>query len=98
LDNAYRMEMRGDDEHRKLAEALHAARAAVVLSGYPSDLYDRELYPGWDRHTIATSTGQGGKWDARTEVLWSNRPLGVRRQLVEAVLAGEDITEERTPR
>jgi DNA adenine methylase len=80
-DNAYRMEMRGDDEHRKLAEALHAARAVVVLSGYPSDLYDRELYPGWDRHTIATSTGQGGKWDARTEVLWSNRPLGVHPQL-----------------
>lgn len=61
---------------RGLAESLHAARAAVVLSGYPSDLYDRDLYPGWDRHSIATSTGQGGAWDARTEVLWSNRPLG----------------------
>jgi DNA adenine methylase len=74
-DNAYRCEMRSDDEHRELAEALHAARAAVVVSGYPSDLYDRELYAGWDRHTIAASTGQGGAWDARTEVLWSNRPL-----------------------
>lgn len=80
-DNAYRVEMRGEDEHRELAEALHAARAAVVLSGYPSDLYDRELYPGWDRHTIATSTGQGGKWDARTEVLWSNRPIALKPQL-----------------
>ena len=75
-DNAYRHEMRTDDEHRELAAALHAARAAVVVSGYPSDLYDRELYPGWDRHTIAANTGQGGAWDARTEVLWSNRPLG----------------------
>lgn len=80
-DNAYRHEMRDDDSHRDLAAALHAARAAVVISGYPSDLYDRELYAGWDRHTIATSTGQGGKWDARTEVLWSNRPLGIQPAL-----------------
>lgn len=80
-DNAYRHEMRSDDEHRELAAALHAARAAVVLSGYPSDLYDRELYAGWDRHTIATSTGQGGQWDARIEVLWSNRPLGAQLDL-----------------
>lgn len=72
-DNAYRCEMRDEASHRDLAKALHAARAAVVLSGYPSDLYDRDLYAGWDRHTIATHTGQGGKWDARTEVLWSNR-------------------------
>jgi DNA adenine methylase len=75
-DNAYRHEMRSEVEHRELAEALHAARAAVVLSGYPSDLYDRELYAGWDRHSMAAGTGQGGKWDNRTEVLWSNRPLG----------------------
>lgn len=71
----YAHEMLGEAEHRGLAESLHAARAAVVLSGYPSDLYDRDLYPGWDRHSIATSTGQGGAWDARTEVLWSNQPL-----------------------
>lgn len=81
-DNAYRHELRSDDEHRELAEALHAARAAVVLSGYPSDLYDGDLYVGWDRHTIATSTGQGGAWDARTEVLWSNRPLPVQLSLL----------------
>jgi DNA adenine methylase len=80
-DNAYRYEMRDEAAHRELAEALHAARAAVVLSGYPSDLYDRDLYPGWDRHTIAASTGQGGKWENRTEVLWSNRPLSVHPQL-----------------
>lgn len=82
-DNAYRCELRSDDEHRELASALHAARAAVVVSGYPSDLYDRELYPGWDRHTIPASTGQGGKWDNRTEVLWSNRPLSTGLTLFE---------------
>lgn len=80
--DGYPHEMRGEAEHRELAEVLHAARAAVVLSGYPSDLYDRELYAGWDRHTIAASTGQGGTWANRTEVLWSNRPLAVQQALV----------------
>lgn len=75
-DNAYRHEMRGDDDHRELASALHAARGAVVLSGYPSDLYDQDLYPDWHRIEMPSFTGQGGKWDNRTEVLWSNRPLG----------------------
>lgn len=75
-NDGYRFEMRGEAEHRALAEALHTCKASVVLSGYPSDLYDRELYPDWQRHTIAASTGQGGVWSNRTEVLWSNRPLG----------------------
>lgn len=73
--NTYVHELRTDGEHRDLAEALHACRAAVVLSGYPSDLYDRELYPDWHRHAMPASTGQGGTWANRTEVLWSNRPL-----------------------
>lgn len=76
-DSAYRHEMKSETEHRELASVLHAARAAVVLSGYASDLYDRELYAGWDRHTMAAGTGQGPNgWTNRTEVLWSNRPLG----------------------
>jgi DNA adenine methylase len=33
--------------------------------------------PGWDRHTLAASTGQGKAWANRTEVVWSNRPLGL---------------------
>lgn len=74
--DGYQHEMRAEADHRELADVLHAARAAVVLSGYPSDLYDLELYAGWHRHTIAASTGQGGTWAKRTEVLWSNRPLG----------------------
>ena len=73
--NQYRHELRADDEHRELAEALHAAQAAVVLSGYPSPLYDLELYADWHRHEIPSQTSQGGSGSARTEVLWSNRPL-----------------------
>jgi DNA adenine methylase len=73
----YRHEMLGADEHRQLAEALRSAAAAVVLSGYPSPLYD-ELYDGWSRVKFAAGTGQSarGEWSVRTEVLWSNRPVG----------------------
>lgn len=80
-DSTYRHEMRNPDEHRELAEALRAARATVVVSGYPSDLYDLELYGGWDRHTIDASTSQGGAQSDRTEVLWSNRPLNLHPTL-----------------
>ncbi len=68
----YAVEMNGDDEHAALLEALLAARAAVVLSGYPSQLYDDAL-TGWDRVEIPTATGQGGVWQDRTEVVWVNR-------------------------
>jgi DNA adenine methylase len=74
--NGYQVEMRDDAEHAALAEALHACRASVVLSGYPSPLYDEQLYADWDRVTFGASTGQSGVWQNRTEVLWSNRPLG----------------------
>jgi DNA adenine methylase len=39
----YRFEMAKEVEHRELAATLPGCRAAVVLSGYPSELYD-ELY------------------------------------------------------
>lgn len=73
--NQYRHELRTETEHAELAEALLAARAAVVLSGYPSPLYD-ELFAGWDRVSMTARTTQGGSDSERTEVLWSNRPLG----------------------
>lgn len=79
--DGYRHEMRGDSDHRELAAALRAAGAAVVISGYASPLYDLELYPDWDRHTMTSGTGQGDGWGNRTEVLWSNRPLNIHRQL-----------------
>jgi DNA adenine methylase len=87
-DNAYRIEMRDDKAHRDLAAALRAARAAVVLSGYASELYDLELYPDWDRHTMASGTGQGVGWGNRTEVLWSNRPIGHQRSLFDDLAEG----------
>lgn len=75
----YRHEMPADRDHQELAAALLEARAAVVLSGYASPLYD-DLYGAWDRVEIATGTGQGGSYERRVEVLWSNRPLATARQ------------------
>lgn len=77
-NSRYGVEMRTEAEHRELAAALADCRAAVVLSGYDSPLYD-ELYEGWHRHAQGSMTGNGNGDKARTEVLWSNRPLG--RQL-----------------
>lgn len=71
----YRHEMQSDGDHRALAEALHGCVATVVLSGYPSHLYDQQLYADWYRHELPAATSQGGTWHHRTEVLWSNRPL-----------------------
>lgn len=66
----YRHEMT-DDDHRKLAEVLHNVAGAVVLSGYPCDLYDRELYADWWR--VERTAHADGARD-RVEVLWLNRP------------------------
>lgn len=68
----YRVDMPDEASHRALLDALLACRASVVLSGYPSQLYDTAL-AGWDRIEIPTTTAQGGSSQARTEVLWSNR-------------------------
>jgi DNA adenine methylase len=76
----YLLEMPSEKDHRQLAGALHAAKSAVVLSGYESPLYN-DLYDGWHRHEIRAATGQAHAWSARTEVLWSNRPLLVADQL-----------------
>ena len=71
----YRHEMRGETEHRELAVALADCKASVVLSGYDSPLYD-ELYDGWERRATQATADNATGDRTRTEVLWSNRPLG----------------------
>ncbi|MER5694890.1 DNA adenine methylase [Streptomyces mirabilis] len=71
----YRHEMKTELEHRELADALADCKAAVVLSGYPSPLYD-ELYAGWRRYETAATTGNAKANRDRTEVLWANTELG----------------------
>lgn len=69
----YGAEMHTPADHEELADALNLCAAAVVVSGYPSPLYDR-IYAGWSRAELPGSRGHG-KARATTEVLWSNRPL-----------------------
>lgn len=82
----YRHEMLGTGEHREMADALLDCSAAVVLSGYPSPLYD-EMFGDWSRVEFSTGTGQParGEWSVRTEVLWSNRPIGDQPSLWDEV-------------
>jgi DNA (cytosine-5)-methyltransferase 1 len=74
----YLHEFAQEEDHRALAAALHATSATVVLSGYPSPLYD-ELYAGWARLEWvknADAANRAGKPGRQvTEVIWSNRPL-----------------------
>lgn len=69
----YRLEAADDDFHERLAAALNDCKASVVLSGYDSTAYD-DLYPGWHRVEMKAPPSLGAS--GRTEVLWSNRPIG----------------------
>jgi DNA adenine methylase len=62
-----------EEDHRQLLEALNGCVGKVMLSGYPSDLYDTAL-AGWARHTFdLPNHAAGGKSKGReTEVLWCN--------------------------
>jgi DNA adenine methylase len=70
--DAYLHEMT-EGQHRALLELLLAAEGKVILSGYPSALYDG-LLADWTRHEIdIASHGAGGRKKGReVEVLWCN--------------------------
>lgn len=77
----YRHEMGGEAAHAELLAAVLDCDAAVVLSGYRSQLYD-EMLCDWSRIELAAWTGNGIRGGAtktdgnRVEVLWSNREIG----------------------
>ena len=79
----YRHEMLTDEAHTEFAEAVNACTAKVVVSGYDSPLY-ADLFPGWHVTRLKGATTLSGKTD-RTEVLWSNVPLGQQAALDFAV-------------
>jgi len=80
----YQVEYASEADHRELAAALHATPAAVLVSGYPSALYE-QLYAGWWRiqRTVdkPSSLTSGGRAAHAVEVIWSNRPLRQQLQL-----------------
>jgi DNA adenine methylase len=57
----------GESEHASLLTALRTVPCAVMLSGYPSDLYDTHL-DGWHRTEFEGTSHIG----ARREVIWQN--------------------------
>src|SRR5690606_19945354 len=71
--HTYAVEMSTED-HAELLDACSASRSMIVLSGYPSELYDDRL-PGWTRRERAARAHKNAP---RTECLWLN-PLVVDR-------------------
>ena len=74
----YRLEMKSAEQHETFAEACHAAKAAVVVSGYDSDLYTN-LFAGWHRTDLKAPAALSGATN-RVETLWSNRQLNITIQ------------------
>lgn len=66
------------EHHRQLAAAVADLEATVLLSGYPSPLYE-ELYADWYRTEVSTrrpaTNRRGHTGPAAVETVWSNRPL-----------------------
>jgi DNA adenine methylase len=68
----YEVDMTADD-HRQLIDVLLRCKGKVVLSGYPSPLYD-ELFSTWRVVTfdVANHAASGESKKRQTECLWMN--------------------------
>lgn len=75
------------DDHRELIAVLRQVPANVMISGYPSVLYDK-LLGDWRTVTFQVMT-RGG---VRTEQLWMNYPEG---QAYSAKFAGKDYIDRQ---
>lgn len=76
--DVYKHEMSAAD-HMHMLDTVRISKAAIYISGYPSDLYT-ELLPksmGWSRieFHVKNSSGQNKVKEDRIECVWSNRPL-----------------------
>lgn len=70
--DAYTHEMTRE-QHVELLAAIRRCKGKVMLSGYPSKLYDDAL-AGWTRHTfdLPNNAAGGAEKGRETEVLWCN--------------------------
>ena len=69
-DTRYRCELT-EERHAELLDRLRAVKGMVVLSGYPSELYDRTLM-GWQK--VEMPARAAGSTRLRREVLWLSPP------------------------
>lgn len=76
----YRFEMTVDD-HCELLDFLHQVEGRVLLSGYPSGLYDDSL-SDW-RRVEREALADGAR--KRTEVLWMNFEPNTQKSLFEGI-------------
>ena len=72
MKKQYRHEMT-DEDHVELLEALKAHKGPAIISGYDSDLYNREL-KGWYKDGRTSFTQNASR---RKEIIWMNfEPVG----------------------
>ncbi len=71
-DKVYEHEM-AIEEHKDLLNIIRECKGNVMLSGYPSELYDSQL-SNWNRHEfVLPNQAAGGKQKRRMiEVVWCN--------------------------
>lgn len=67
----YRHEM-NDKEHLHLLNTLLELEGKIILSGYPSELYD-DILKGWKKVETNARISSGRGTDLRTECLWINQ-------------------------
>jgi DNA adenine methylase len=62
-------------DHQELLDLIRQCKGKVMISSYPSRMYDLALVD-WNRHDldIANHAASGKKKDRETEVLWCNFP------------------------
>ena len=70
--NKYTHEM-SDSDHERLASVLNSTEGKVMLSGYPSELYE-DLYWDWRRidTRVTAVSNKGVKANSRTDCMWLN--------------------------
>lgn len=76
--SGYAAEFSRPDQHAELLEVLAECKAAVILSGYPSVLYEASL-KGWFRLDLIG--GRNVNNHATPETIWSNRLLGHQTEI-----------------
>jgi DNA adenine methylase len=62
----YGFDFGSEKDHRELSKFLHGVQGLVILSGYPSQLYD-ELYAGWNTISLIDRDTHN---QTTTETLW----------------------------
>jgi len=77
----YKHEMT-DDDHAELLEALLELEGYVVLSGYPSELYNSKLQE-WAQYQTKARISAGRGTALRTEVVWINPACSAALELEE---------------